>query len=244
MELVAVTALAAPADGVAALVAAALGTLVYEERLKLAAGLPALILRTADAARAASLAAALRAAGHSVIARSADEVVAASAMVGLRRFAWDGEALVAGDRGERLPWGDVAALVRAVDRKKRQSTAVVTEKKLDLTRTVLSGGLIRNKTSKREVVTRVDDSEPVLYLFRRSGATPWILREQGTHYEALGARLQPTAAPNFVAAVEELRARAPGAAYDERLVTRRVPPEEVDVYAHLVAWALAEPVHP
>jgi len=80
----------------------------------------------------------------------------------------------------------------------------------------------------------------VLYLFRKSGATPWILREQGTHYEALGARLAPTAAPNFVTTVAELRARAPQACYDERLVARRTAsPTELDLLAHLVAWSLA-----
>ena len=240
MELVALTALGAPIDRVAATVAATLGTLPYEERLKLAVGLPVVVLQTPDAARAASLAQSLRAAGHAVLARSADDVVAAEKMISLRRFALEPEALVAADRGERLPWSDVGVLVRAVDRKKRHTTAVVKEKKLDVTRAVLTGGLVRNKTTQREVVTRVDDSEPVLYLFRRSGAAPWILREQGTHYEALGARLAPTAAPNFVAAVEELRARATGARYDDRLVTRRAAPEELDLLAHVIAWSLLE----
>jgi hypothetical protein len=238
VHVVAVTELATPIDRAAAAVAAALGTLPYEERLKLAVGLPAVVLQTADAERAAALAAALRAHGHRVLLRSSDEVVAASDMITLRRFAFDDDALVAA--GEQLPWDDVAVLVRAIDRRKRQSATVVAEKKLDLARAVITGGLVRSKTTRREVTTRVDESEPALYVFRASGGTPWILREQGTHYEALGARLSPTAAPNFVATVGELRARAPRARYDERLVTRRVPPDELDLLAHLVAWSLSE----
>ncbi|MCA1664974.1 MAG: hypothetical protein LC659_12005 [Myxococcales bacterium] len=237
MHIVALTALGTPVDAAAAALAAALGTTAYEERLKLAVGLPSVVATTPDAARAASLAAALAAHGHRALACASADVIGAAEMVSLRRFALDDDALVAADRGERLPWSDIAVLVRAIDRRRVESSTTVTEKKLDVVRLVASGGLVRNKTTQREVTTRADESEPVLFLFRRSGATPWILREQGTHYEALGVRLSPTAAPNFAATVAELRARAPRARYDERLVTRRgiASSQDLDLLAHLVA---------
>jgi hypothetical protein len=240
MQIVAITGLATAADAAAAALARALGTLPYDERRKLAAGLPAVVLTSADPARADALAATLRALGHRVIACASESVVSSSEMVSLKRFALDEDALVATDRGERLPWGDVAVLVRAVERRRVETTTLVKEKKTDLVRAVVTGGLVRSKTTTRAETARSDESEPVLYLFRGSGATPWILREQGTHYEALGARLSPTAAPNFLATVAELRARAPQARWDERLVARRVPsPEELDLLAHLVAWSVA-----
>ena len=237
MHIVALTALATPVDAAASALAAALGTTAYEERLKLAIGLPVIVATTADATRAASLAAALSAHGHRVSTCASDEIVAAGEMVSLRRFALEEAALVAGDRGERLPWSDIAVLVRATDRRRVETSTTVKEKRLDVVRLVASGGLVRNKTTTREVTTRADESEPILYLFRASGATPWILREQGTHYEALGARVQPAAAPNFTATVAELRARAPRARYDERLVARRgiASSHDLDLLAHLVA---------
>jgi hypothetical protein len=237
VHIVALTALATPVDAAASALAAALGTTAYEERLKLAVGLPAVVATTPDGARAASLAAALAAHGHRVLACASADVVAADEMVSLRRFALEDDALVAADRGERLPWSDIAVLVRAIDRRRVETSTTVTEKKLDVVRIVASGGLVRNKTTKREVTTRSDESEPVLFVFRKSGERPWILREQGTHYEALGARLLPTAAPNFVATVAELRARAAQARYDERLVTRRgiASSRDLDLLAHLVA---------
>ncbi len=252
MHVVAILELAGTIDGAAAVLAGALGTLAYEERLKLAVGLPSVVLLTPDAARAAALVEALRAHGHGAVACPASAVVAGSEMISLRRFAFDEDALVATDRGERLPWHDLAALIRATDRRTVESATVVKEKKFDLARTVISGGLVRSRTTQREVTTRNDDNEPVLYLFRASGATPWILREQGTHYEGLGARLASTAAPNFAATVAELRARAPEARYDERLVTRRRPTtparvgggkltslHDLDLLAHFVAQSLA-----
>ena len=119
---------------------------------------------------------------------------------------------------------------------------------------MITGGLVRSRTTSREVTTRAYDAEPVLYLFAGSGATSWLLREQGTHYEGLRHRLSSTAAPNFLATVAELRARAPQARYDERLVTRRSPldagpaaggkltsPHDLDLLAHLVAQSLVCP---
>jgi hypothetical protein len=251
VHVVAIVELAGTIERVASLLASALGTLAYEERLKLATGLPAVVLMTPDAGRAAALVDALADAGQAALLCASSDVVAAGDMISLKRFAFDRDALVAGDSGERLPWGDVAALVRATDRRRVESSTVVAEKKFDLARTVISGGLVRSRTTKREVTTRADDAEPVLYLFARSGATPWLLREQGTHYEGLGDRLASTAAPNFLATVAELRARAPQARYDERLVTRRRPvdapsapggkltsPHDLDLLAYLVGQSL------
>jgi hypothetical protein len=252
MHVVAILELATSIEAAAAALAAELGTLAYEERLKLAAGLPAVVLLAPDPLRATALAEGLAARGQPAVAFAGDEVVMASDMVSLRRFAFTEDALVAGEgAGARLPWADLALLIRANDRRRVETERVVKEKKFDLTRTVVSGGLIRSRTTTQTVTTRADDSEPVLYLFRTSGATPFILREQGTHYEALGARLESTAAPNFLATVAELRARAPEAGYDERLLSRRRPPvaagaaggklsspHDLDLLAHLVARAL------
>ena len=235
-------------DRAAASLAAALGTLAYEERLKLAAGLPAVVLMTPDAARAAALVGALAADGQPAVTFPSSAVVAASDMVTPKRFAIERDALVANHGDERLPWASVTALVRATDRRRVESTTVVAEKKFDLARTVITGGLVRSRTTSRELTTHADDAEPVLYLFAGGGARPWLLREQGTHYEGLGDRLSRTAPANFIATVAELRARAPHAHYDERLVTRRRPaaaasaapgkiasPHDLDLLAYLVA---------
>jgi len=247
VHVVAILELAGTIESAAASLAAALGTLAYEERLKLAAGLPSVVLMTPDAARAAALVGALAAKGQPALAFASSEVVAASDMVTLKRFAIEHDALVANGGEARLPWASVTALVRATDRRRVESTTVVTEKKFDLARTVMTGGLVRSRTASRELTTHADDAEPVLYLFAGDGARPWLLREQGTHYEGLGDRLSRTAPANFIATVAELRARAPHARYDERLVTRRRPvaaaaavpgkvtsPHDLDLLAYLV----------
>ena len=231
--MVAITTLATTIDVEARALAADLGTIAYEERLKLTAGVPAVVLATTDGAAAQSLAGKLRARNHrALVCRTAD-VVRASAMVSLRRFQMDAGALDAG--GERLPWADISALIHARHHTQTATTEVVKENKFNLGRAVMTGGLVMRKTEKREVVTVTADTEHVLYLFRASGGTPWLLREQSTHYGALGAALAPTAMRNFAIAIEQFRTRAPHARFDESLARR--PVSDVDLFAHLIATA-------
>lgn len=233
-HFVAVSALATSVDAEAKALAADLGTLAYEERLKLAAGLPAIVLASVDGEVASALAGKLRARGHRVQLCRASEVVAAEAMVSLRRFRLDADGIDAGDA--RLSWGDISVFVHARQRRIVDSIEQVKDKKVALGRALLTGGLMMRKTTTREVVRRSEDYEQVLYLFRADGGTPWLLRERGTNYAGLGASLAPTAAASFAAAVDILRANASQARYDATLL-RRSAIEDVDLFAWLIAHA-------
>lgn len=233
-HVVAIAALATSLELEAKPLAADLGTTPYEARLKLAAGLPAVVLATTDRAAAEALAGKLRARGHRALVCRAAEVVEASAMIQLRHFAIADDGLASG--GAHLAWADVTALVRARHFHHTETTETVKQKRFNATRAILSGGLVTRKTEKREVVTRSEDLEQVLYLFRGDGGVPWILREHGTNYGALGSALEATATRNFAIAVELFRARTPHAVFDDSLL-RRPLLEDVDLYAHLIARA-------
>ena len=128
VRVLAIVELAGTIERAALALASALGTLAYQERLKLATGLPAVVLMTPDAGRAAALVDALAAHGQPALRCAAADEVAADDMVSLKRFAFERDALVASDGGERLPWGDVAALVRAIDRRRIESATIVAER--------------------------------------------------------------------------------------------------------------------
>lgn len=210
------------------------GSTAYEERLKLVGGVPAIVLTTRDGNAAQALVAKLRARGHRAQLCRVSEVVAASAMIVLRQFHLDDDALRSGQ--DRLPWSDISALIRARHRSTATSVDIVKDKKFDLGRAIVTGGLMTRRTEKREVVTRSETTEQVLYLFRASGCTPWLLREHSAHYGALGAALAPSAMLNFAIAVEQFRARASQARFDDGLL-RRTALVDVDLYAHLLATA-------
>ena len=230
--VVAIVRLGTAVDVEARALAAELGTTAYDERLKLAAGVPAVVLTTPDEARANGLARGIVARGHAVHVMRTSDVVAADAMIAMRQFQLVAGGLASG--AAQLPWTDVAVLVRATHRRVTETTSVTTEKKLAIGRAIATGGLAMSKKVKREVTTRSEDIEQVLYLFRASGATPWLLREHGTLYNALGTDLTPSALNNFALAVARFRASAPHARFDERLVARKPSADEVDLLAHLV----------
>jgi hypothetical protein len=258
VHVVAITFLAASIDSEAPALASALGLTAYETRLLLAAGMPA-VVRRSDEAAALDLAATLRGRGHGAVAFDESDAVASSRMIDMRRLRVGPSAVSLEDRaGETLPFDDVLALVAARHRHRTATSMSTSERKFSASRALISGGLVTTATVKSESQSSTDRTEHVLYLFRRSGATPWILRERGTHWSGLGRPLAPSSLENFKLAVGCLRESAPGAVYDDRLLSRKSSPERtetagvagartvttsseggVDLLAHVVALSIA-----
>jgi hypothetical protein len=259
--VVAIAELGATAETEVAPLAADLGVVAYDARLLLAQGLPAVVLQTPDKARALGLLAKIRARGNGAMACDAAAVVSSDAMVSMRRFRLEGDAVSLDDRpGDRLPFTEVLALVPAIHRIRADTTSVTKSTKFSASRMLITGGLSMTKTVKTESRSTTEAREHVLYVFRRDGETPWLLEEQGTSWAGLGRPPAPSGYENFRATIAELRARAPAATYDERLLTRKAAPERaaltggvrsttvktsseagVDLLAHLIAtWVLRQ----
>ncbi len=261
MFFVAVVRLAGSIDDEAKALAGALGVTPYETRLKLVAGLPALVMTSADRGAATEVLRGLRARGHGAVAFDGAAVVANESMMAMRNFTLEPDAVTVGlPSGARLPYEDISVMLRAAHRTSVESTSVTRETQLSVGRTVLTGGLLSTKTVTREQRSTSHDQEQVLYLFRKSGTVPWILRERSTQYTTLGTALAPSSMQNFITTIERLRAQAPGAVYDERLRTLRGGPTRLalagvgttpsstvttttadgtDVLAHAIALAVA-----
>ncbi len=259
MHVVALTELATPIEAEAAALAADLGTTAYEERLKLVAGLPAIVLTSADPAPARALFEKIRARRHGALLCDAADVVPSGAMVPLRSFTFEPDALVATEvPGARLPYDDILGIFRASHQTRTETRTESTTKQFSAGRALLTGGLVLTKTVSREEKSLTEEREQVCYLFRAGGDTPWLLRERGTQYAGLGAELGPSSAQNFVATIARLRKLAPGAVYDERLMNPRNAPRQpirtgsgssetigvssasgVDLVAHLLALWIA-----
>ncbi len=229
--IVAIGSLGTPIEVEAKALAADLGTTPYEVRLKLTAGLPAIVMSTVDEEAARAVLAKLHGRGHRAILVHTAAVIPHDAMVIMRSFGLEPEALVQSE--ERLPWGDITALVRARHHQQHDTVAKVKEKKFDLGRAVASGGLIMRKTTTKEVVTHHENTEQVVYVFHGAAEVPWLLRQERANYSGLGAQLAPTSILNFGIAVQEFRKRAPGARFDDSLIRR--PIDDPDLFAHVIA---------
>jgi hypothetical protein len=242
-------------DAGAARLGADLELTAYEARMTVAQGYPAVVATRADAERASILVARLRAGGCDAVGVDSNEIVPSEAMIAMDRFAFEPGAVVVGR--ERLELADILCLVRATHRTRSETETTTTERRFSAGRSLLTGGLSNTTTVTKRATESAESREQVLYVFRRSGQTPWILREQGRHYEGLGEARGRTAVENFATTTRLLRERAPTAAYDERLVGRARFAERsavhgtgarstvtsssaagVDALAHLVALAV------
>ena len=219
MYVVAIAELATPLEAEAAALAADIGTTAYEERLHLLTGLPSVVLTTADRSEALALLAKLRARKHGAIACDAAAVVAHEAMIPMRGFTLEPDAVVAGE--ERLPCGEISTLLRAMHRTSTETRGETKSRQFSAGKALLTGGLAFSKTVTREEKSVAQASEQVLYVFRAGGETPWLLRERGTSYAGLGPRLVASSTQNFLTTIACLRERAPTAFYDERLLNPR-----------------------
>lgn len=258
MYAVALLCLKTSAEEETASLARELGVTAYEAGQLVRGALPCVVLRTPDGAKAQALAASMRARGQEALACDLAQVVASGAMHAVRGFRLETDALVSENQNgtsERLPWSEVRCAIRAVHHVQAQSLDVTHERKFDLTRAVISQGLVMTKASTKEKATAAASREPVLYLFRRAGV-PWLLAESQGRYGALGALVRPTRQENFDTLLRLVRERLPRVPWDERLVSLRSRNETissdfrghqtnissastVDLFAHVVAASLA-----
>jgi hypothetical protein len=224
-------------------VADAVGIVAYEARQRLALGSPAVVWTGGDREQALRVLGKLRALDPRAMACDASAVVASDAMISMRDFTFDAEAVRAG--GETLPWSDVLCMLRGSQQRVVETTSKEKQSSFSMGRAMLSGGLVVSKTTSKEVTTKSTDKEQALYLFRRSGATPFLLREASTRYAALGPSVAHASLQNFLTATRLFREAAPQSVYDERLVTMRVTDlislaGGVDLLAHLLALSIAK----
>jgi hypothetical protein len=242
-------------DAGAAQLGADLGVTPYEARMVVAAGYPSIVATRADAEHASALVARLHMRGYDAVAVDSAEIVPSEAMTAMDRFAFEPGAVVVAHA--RLELADILCMLRATHRTRSATETTTTERRFSAGRSLLTGGLSNTTTVAKHAMQSAESREQVLYVFRRSGETPWILREQGRHYEGLGEALGRTQVENFATTIRLLRERAPTATYDERLVGRARVAERsavhgtaahstvtssssagVDALAHLVALAI------
>ena len=252
MYVVALAALAGDLNAESAPLAKDLGITPYEARMILTAGLPAVVLTTPELGPATALVEVLRVRKHGVVVCDSDAMVVRSRMVSMQRFRLEDDAVVADDPGApeaRLEYDDIQSLLRATHRQTVATTGRVTERRFRAGAAMMTMGVVHSKTTVREVKTETEVREEVLYAFRRSGATPWILSESA-QFLGLGAALGPTRHGNFLTTTRFLRERSRFASFDERLVSRRKLPDRftgsdgMDLLAHILALWLAGAADP
>jgi hypothetical protein len=202
-----------------------LGTTAYELRLLLNAGFPAVVLTTADEAKAKAVTEVITRHKHVALYREQSQILSPNQMTTLRSFTFTPTALLINDTTElSCPYEDISILLRANHRDSQTDVELVKERSFRPLTALATGGLVMTKTSTREVTTTTAKREQVLYIFRRGAAHPWLLRERVANYATLGAEMAPSSLENFAKTLTRLRTLSAHAIYDERLLGfRKVP---------------------
>ena len=263
MKLVAIVKPPQRIEEAVAAFAAATGITLAEGRMRLAAEPPALLARL-EADLADGLVAALRKAGLAALAIDANVPTDADRIL-VHRFGLEpDQVLLAPRSGDALPvaWADVLAVLRGSREQRVDAARTEKSKTFSLGMAAATGGLVMRRQTTKTVHSSETSSQQVLLLYARDGRVAALVEGQ-VDFSCLGAELQPSSAANMSTLWLRLRARAPGAFHDDRLlrlgrrplpfvaeretrsatstmaVTRRDTAASLDVLAEVLRQALA-----
>jgi hypothetical protein len=186
-----------------------------EARMRVAPEPPAL-LALLDDAKADEVAAQLRKRGLaaiSVAARSSGPKLI------VRSFSFEEHELTLRPReGEALAlrYDQLAMILRAQSAHRSDTTSTQTARQFSMARGLATGGLSMSKKVTTTTRSQEETVEQSLLIYSREGKSA-ALSEIGLDLTGLG-KLQPSRAANMAELASRIRARAPQAFYDERLL--------------------------
>jgi hypothetical protein len=208
--------------GVVQALADALGITAFEARQRVIGGAPAVLASFAAAQQAHALAEKLDQRGLSTLIVDATAVRSRSGHLLVRRFELGKWSLcvetVDGKRAE-IPYQEIDLLLPGIGTVENSELKTVSERKLSLGKTILSGGIPMTKKVERQEVVTTEESRKVLYLYA-GNLPPADFSQDGMTYDGLGAAMKLSRELNFGYLISELRRLSPGATYDDRLLNR------------------------
>lgn len=217
--LLAVTEL--PTDAGARVAAARLSGLALADfDRRLAGGLPRILLPAVDAETAAQLVPALEQLGYRAVCFTPETIPSDQDRIVARRLQFTAAGLevedAAGDR-HHCPPGAVALLQRALRVEDSSWKSTHSERRLDVGKALLTGGLMLTRRVERTTVHHRSTEQGLLLVERADGLPDIVVRERGTDYRFLGDEMSPSSRANLDLLWRRLQAFAPQAPADERL---------------------------
>jgi len=201
--------------------ASALGVTAYEARPRMFGNGPAVVASFADPERAHNLARKLDQSGFTALVFDATAVRSRAGHVIVRRFElkkWS-MSIEAGDGQQTdIPYDEVDLLLPCMSIVGILETKTVTDRKLSIGKTILSGGL--PVTRKVEYQEEVSTEERTRLLYAYAGRRAAIFSQNGVTFDGLGDAMKMSRELNFAHLTNELRRLCPGALYDDRLLNQ------------------------
>jgi hypothetical protein len=222
MHVVAICNWKKESDELAQALAGALGITVYEARQRVFGNGPAVVATFADGQPALTLAGKLNQNGIATLILDAAAVRSSAGYFVVRRFEfkqWSMSIESSGGQRTEIPYEEIDLLLPCTSIASISEQKTVTERKLDIGKTILSGGIpMITKVERQEAVTS-EERTKVLYLYAGK-RLPVIFSQIGMTFDGLGEAMKLSRELNFAHLTNELRRLCPGAVHDDRLVSR------------------------
>ncbi len=194
---------------------------VSEIRMRLAGGLPRVLLTAADGERVSALAQALQKKGFGAFACDPVAVPTQDARIVARTAEFDDRTLIAIDeQGQRHTCESttIGLLIRGTRISKTEKSVKTSTRQLSLGRAVLSGGLLFTKKVDHTTTHTTEQREDLFVLHRNDGEPDIVFTERGLDYRFLGKDVQPSSRANFDTLLARVRHLAPAARFDDRIL--------------------------
>lgn len=203
-------------------VAAVVGKTPYETRLRLTGKIPKIIANCDTIQKAESTAQNLKELGLVVILFTESELNKPWQIFKARSLKFEGQAITFFDRnGEtrRIESSEAFLILSARMQAYTDTNVVQTKRKLNVTATLLTGGIPIMKKVKEKTTTRSYQTESFVRLYGRTSPELAVqIRQHEFDYSFLETEMASSGAANFTIAIRKIREAFPQAIFDDSLV--------------------------
>jgi hypothetical protein len=202
--------------------AGALGIMAFEARQRLIGGGPSVVASFAEEQQAKTLADTINDVGIKTIVVDAKPVRLRDCFFFVRRFEFAARELkIESHTGQHVTirYAEMELLITGTSVVSSSETKTVVEKKFSLGKTLLSGGIPMTKKVERQEEVSSEESEQLLYLYAHDRPAA-VFSLNGLNYDGLGAEMKLSRNLNFAHLLSQIRVHAPGAVFDDRLLSR------------------------
>jgi len=228
-------------------VSAIVATNLYETRLRLAGKIPKLIAHYDNMQIAESTARSLKELGLVAIVCTDSELRKSPQIYRAHTLKLEEQAVLFSDRGGqtmRMESGEIFLVLRGRMQTYIEKEVTRTTKKLNITATVLMGGIPIRKKVKEKTVERSVQTEGFMRFYYRVSPEPVIeILQHDFDYSFLGAEMASSSMANLNTAVAKVKNAFPQAIFDDRLVApfgadahSAVSKENIEMHCKLIYW--------
>ena len=194
----------------------------YETRLRLAGKIPKIIANYATMQMAESTARSLRELGLVVIVCPDSELRKSSPRYKAHTLKFEEKAVLFWDRSgqaRQIESRDVFLVIKGRMQIYTETEVTTTVRKLNVTATVLTGGIPITKKVKEKTTDKSYQTESFVRLYDRTSSEPIVeILQHDFDYSFLESEMASSSVANFSTTVKKIRGAFPQAIFDDRLV--------------------------